>query len=157
MNASNKKNFLPIAILIIGLVAIYLYSNISLPRKQKEITPPQESGNVFLPPLPDKIFGIAGKIASKTANSLTLEMNSLKDRRAEDGVLPKERRTVRVSKETTIKELTFSREKLGSSPIERTITLKDLLVGDQIIVTAAENIKEKSVFTASLIQKHLFE
>lgn len=145
--------------LLIGLFLAYAYFNTSLirPQPQEGLASLKETASIITPPLPEKIFGLAGKIVSKGNNSLTLEINSLKNRVPVNGSIPKERRIAQINSATSIKELTFSRAKLGSPPIEHTIAIADLLVGDQIIVTAQENIKEKQTFTAALIQKHVFE
>ena len=144
--------------LFIGFFLAYLYFNTSaINPQQDDLASPKETAHVLTPPLPEKIFGLAGRIVSKSNRSLVLEINSLKDRVPVNGSIPKEQRIVQINGATSIKELTFSRSKLGSPPIERAIALADLSVGDQIIVTAQENIKEKNSFIASLIQKHLFE
>ena len=158
MQESQYRSFYMIAfIALIGFFLVYFYFTTSSVRQQEEPLSLKETANVSTPPLPEKIFGLAGKIVSKDKNSLTLEINSLKNRVPVNGSIPKERRTVQINSGTTIKELTFLRSKLGSSPTEKTIALADLVVGDQIIVTAQENIKEKQIFIASLIQKHVFE
>ena len=160
MQEARSKSFLLIFafILFIGFFLAYWYFNTSIIKpQQEELALSKETAAILTPPLPEKIFGLAGKIVIKNKNSLVLEINSLKDRVPVNGSIPKERRTVQVNGATNIKELTFSRSKLGSPPVEETITLNNLYMGDQIIVTASENIKEKSVFAASLIQKHVFE
>jgi hypothetical protein len=145
-------------ICLIGFFLVYFYLNTSsIPQQQQEIVPLKETASVYTPPLPENIFGLAGKIVSKDKNSLTLEINSLKNRVPVNGSIPKERRVVQITNSTSIKILTFSRSKLGSPPTETTASLADLAVGDQIIVTANENIKEKQEFMANLIQKHIFE
>lgn len=154
--ASRKFSIFLLALLAIFSLA-YFYYNPPTKEAQENLVSPKETAAIVPPPLPDKIFGLAGKIVSKSSSSLTLEINSLKDRAPVNGAMPKEKRTVRINEATSIKELMFSRAKLGSPPTEKTITLNNLQVGDQVIVTANENIKEKNAFTASLIQKHVFE
>ena len=154
---ANKKFIVYAGALLIALLFITLYYNTSLIRTQEDTDALKETAGMLIPPLPENIFGLAGKIVAKGIASLTLEINSLTNRTPVNGVMPKERRTVRIDGSTSVKELTFSRAKLGSPPVEKTITLNNLQVGDQIIVTASENIKEKNSFTAALIQKHVFE
>lgn len=146
-----------IFILLIGFFLAYFYFNPTAKGPQGDATPSKETAVIVTPPLPEKIFGLAGRIISKKSNALTLEINSLANRVPVNGSIPKEQRIVQINGATSIKELTFFRSKLGSAPTEKTITLNNLQVGDQIIVTANENIKEKQTFTASLIQKHVFE
>ena len=159
MEATQQRTFsFAVAILFVGFFLAYLYLNTSVIKPQQEnLVSPKETVAIVTPPLPEKIFGLAGKIVSKGASSFALEINSLKNRVPVNGSMPKERRTVHINGATNIKELTFSRSKLGAAPTEQTITLNNLQVDDQIIVTANENIKEKNTFTASLIQKHVFE
>lgn len=155
---SQQRSFsIAIAILFIGFFLAYFYYNPPAKKAQEDPMSPKGTAAIITPPLPENIFGLAGKIVSKSKNSFVLEINSLKDRVPVNGSMPKERRTVQINSATSIKELTFSRAKLGSPPTEKTITLNNLQVGDQIIVTAQENIKEKREFAASLIQKHVFE
>lgn len=152
-----RSSIIVIAILFIGFFLAYFYYNPPAKEAQEDLASPKETAAIVTPPLPENIFGLAGKIISKGNNSLVLEINSLKNRAPVNGTMPKERRTVQINGATGIKELTFSRSKLGAAPIEKTITLSNLQVGDQIIVTAKENIKEKQAFTTALIQKHVFE
>lgn len=159
MDISQQRSwYIAATTLFIGFFLAYVYFNTSVIKPQQdESVSLKETANILTPPLPEKIFGLAGKIVSKGKSSLTLEINSLKDRVPVNGTIPKERRTVQINGATSIKELTFSRSKLGSPPVETTATLADLSVGDQIIVTAQENIKKEQTFTATLIQKHVFE
>ena len=138
------KSFYIIAfIALIGFFLVYFYLTTSSVRQQEEPSSLKETASIYTPPLPENIFGLAGKIVTKENNSLTLEINSLTNRTPVNGSIPKERRIVQINNSTDIKELTFSRAKLGSAPTERAIALADLVVGDQIIVTANENIIEK--------------
>jgi len=113
----------------------------------------------FIPQPPAEIFSVSGEVKSITGNTLSLEIISPSERALPGTELKKETRTVTVAPTTKLSRFNplaiptiDPKTKLPVTPKAESIRLSDLKVGDRVIVSAKENIKEKQAFEASEVQ-----
>lgn len=115
----------------------------------------QESLNVFVPPLPDVINVIGGKIIGINGDTFTLQMPSFTDRYPKQGVpMATETKTIRIAKDTKITSTDFdSRTFKNGVPQQKTISANDLKIGDTVSVTVKENARVEQNLTAVSINR----
>lgn len=174
MNKDNNKLISVIVVTIFLMVFSYQVGFRSGEKNGKEIAKRDSEAeimklnkalDIFSPPQPAEIFSVFGEIKAIEDNGISLEINSLTERR-----LPipgeeqkKELRKVIVNDETQIIKIDFNSiarpvpPKPGEpftppQPKEIRLKITDLKIGDRVNVTALENIKVKTEFVASKIQ-----
>jgi hypothetical protein len=152
----NQKINFKIALLIIVMVAIFagiLCYYAAFPSAVVE--KPKKAEPVSIP---EQIFNFTGTIVAKEGNILSIEIFDLTKKYYDLVQHPKEIRKVEVGPDTRIVQPVVEPPKPGQTeppeptqPKEKSISLNDLNVGDQIAVWAKENIKYKKEFTATKI------
>lgn len=160
-----KKISISLIILIIGVV-IGFNTGMQYGKDQSalEIARLNEALDVLFPLPPKEVFSVYGTITTVNNNELSLEITSPSQRQL-PGVTPqKETRIVTVTQNTKMSQFDpFSAienpEELDDPTAfsgQTTITLDDLQVGDNVSVSAEENIKTIQSFVASEITKTVF-
>lgn len=161
MNRNAEIITIVVAVLI-GAVAGYLFGFQTGKRSgyaeaDQKIQEVQTSLNIFVPPLPDVINTIGGKITAVNSDAFTFVMDvpSFTDRYPKPGVpMATEIRTIRVAADTEITDTNFDAKTFKKGvPQTKTISAKDLKVGDTISVTVSENVRTEQNFTAVSINR----
>lgn len=155
------NNIIVVAVtaLIIGALAGYFFGMSSVKQKIAEVDKKtgelQQSLDMFVPPLPDVVSVIGGKITAINGDTLMIEIPSLTDRYPKPGVpMAVETKTVRVTAETKITSTNFnSRTFKNGLPQTKTIAAKDMEVGDIVSVTVSENVRTEQNLTAISINR----
>lgn len=130
---------------------------------QKELADLKQRIKLFFPSQPAEIFSISGSIKEIGKDFLKIEYFVPSELPLLPGeTAKKELRKVAVNQNTKIIKIDFSSfsqgmppkpSELQAGPKEIKISLSDLKVGENISVTAKENIKDKKEFSATIIQK----
>lgn len=160
MAENNKIAAVAVIALIIGATAGYLFGlqigrksgRAEADQKTKDL---QDSLSVFVPPLPDVINVIGGKITAVNGNSFAMEMPSLTDRYPHPGeAMATEVKTIRMADDTEITDTSYDPKRFKNGlPQTKTILAKDLRVGDVISVTVKENARTEQNLTAIFISR----
>lgn len=158
----NTRTITIATIVLIGAVAGYLFGFQTGKRSgyaeaDQKIQDVQTSLNIFVPPLPDVINTIGGKITAVNGDAFTfvMEVSSFTDRYPKPGMpMATEIRTVRAMVDTKITDINFDSKTFKNGlPQTKTISAKDLKVGDTISVTVKENARTEQNLTAVSINR----
>lgn len=155
-----KKTVLVVVlILIVAAGASYGGYKWALKKSQEKIKVLENALRMFYPETPSEMNSISGAIKEIKDDTIALEtrkiFTDLYDRitRANETDI----RTIKITKDTKIVEINFLAPvkikpgALPSAPAEKPLKLSDLKVGDQITVSAKENVKDKMEFDAEKI------
>lgn len=150
-----------ITVLIGAIVGYLLSSQIGKKSERAEadqrIRNVQDSLNVFVPPLPDVVNVIGGKITVVNSDAFTfiMEVPSFTDRYPKPGVpMATETRTVRAAADTEITDTNYDSKTFKKGiPQTKTISANDLKVGDTVSVTVKENARTEQDLTAVSINR----
>lgn len=119
---------------------------------------------IMFPPPPAEIFSIYGAITKIGDSTLSLEITSPSQRILPGDTPQKEMRAVGITKDTKITEFdTFAMfqsvdpatNTIPPLPQPKVISKSQLKVGDNVSVSASENIKTEKSFTASEISRQV--
>ncbi len=158
----NTKIVTIAVVVLVGAIAGYLLgSQIGKKSERAEadqkIQEIQHSLNIFVPPLPDVINTIGGKITAVNSDAFTfiMEVPSFTDRYPKPGVpMATEIRTVRAVADTEITDTNFDSKTFKKGvPQTKTISAGDLQVGDTVSVTVKENARTEQNLTAVSINR----
>jgi hypothetical protein len=158
MEQNNKFLFLAVA-LIVGLIAGYILGAQSGKKmaveEQKKTEELQTTIDVFVPPLPDVVNVIGGKITAINGDTFIMEIPSFTDRYPKPGqAMATETRTIRITTDTKITDTNFDQKTFKNGlPQTRTITAKDLKTDDTVSVTVKENARTEQNLTAEQINR----
>ena len=154
MEQNNTYIFISIA-LAVGLVTGYFFGGQGTREAEKTIQDLTTSLNIFVPPLPDVINTLGGKITAVNGETFTLEIPSLTDRYPKpDRSQATETKTIRVTSETTLTETSFDPKTFENGlPQQITIKSSDLKEGDLVSVTVSENARTDQNLTAVSINR----
>lgn len=155
----NEKIFIAGA-LIIGLAVGYLFgAQIGKQTAQKDadqkIGDIKESLDMFVPPLPDVLNILGGKITAINGDTFIIEIPSLSDRYPKPGEpMAVETKTIRITDDTAITDTSFDPQTFKNGlPQTKTISASDLKVGDTVSVTVSENAHTEQNLTAVSINR----
>lgn len=162
MSENNRTVTIVVAVLIIGAIAGYLFG-LQIGKKSgraeanQRIKEIRDSLNIFVPPLPDVINVIGGKITAVNSDAFTfvMEIPSFADRYPKPGVsMVTEIRTIRAVADTEITDTNFDSKTFKKGvPQTKTISAKDLKVGDTVSVTVKENARTEQDLAAVSINR----
>lgn len=159
MQKENTVITAAVAALVIGALAGYWWGASSSKQKlaeaDKKTQELQTALNVFVPPLPDTVNVIGGKITAINENAFILEIPSLTDRYPKPGMPMKtETKTVSIAAGARITSTNFdSRTFKNGVPQKKTISASDLKTGDIVSVTVKENARTEQNLTAVSISR----
>lgn len=156
-----ETNIVTVAVLalIIGALAGYFYGSSSVQQKvaeaDKKTEELQQALDMFVPPLPETVNVIGGKISAINNDAFIVEIPSLADRYPKQGVpMAVETKTIRITADTKITSTNFdSRTFKNGLPQTRTIAAKDLKIGNTVSVTVQENARTEQNLTAVSINR----
>lgn len=122
---------------------------------EQKIKDIQNSLDIFVPPLPDVVNVIGGKITAISGDAFTIEIPSLSDRYPKPGVPMKtEIKTIRIAKDAKITSTSFDPKTFKNGlPQTKTISAEDLKAGDTVSVTIKENARTEQNLTAISINR----
>lgn len=155
----NNKIVVAVVALLIGIIAGYFFGAQSgknaVREEQKKMEELQKSLEVFVPPLPDVINVVGGKITAINGDTFMMEIPSLTDRYPHPNrSQATETRTVKTTEDTAITETSFDPKTFKNGlPQETTISAKDLKAGDVVSVTVSENVRTEQNLTAISINR----
>lgn len=154
-----NKNFVWV-ITVIALAAGFLGGQwygkrTGMQQANQKVTELQKSLDVFVPPLPDIVNIISGKIIAVSGDAFTLEIPSLTDRYPKPGIAMKtETKTIRMTADTKITSISFDPKTFKNGvPQAKTISVGDLKAGDAVSITVKENARAEPNLTAVNINK----
>ncbi len=139
-----------------GFFAGWLYGKqAGVTETGKKVKDLQSSLDVFVPPLPNTINLVSGKITAIKGDSFTMEIPSFTDRYPKPGqALAVESKTIRTTKNTDISETNFDPKTFkNGSPQKRAIQVGDLKIGNIVSVTVKENARTEQNLTAVSINR----
>lgn len=156
-----EKNIIAVAIiaLTVGALAGYFFGISSAKQKvaeaNKKTERAQQSLDMFVPPLPEMVNVIGGKITAVSGNSFTIEIPSFTDRYPKPGQpMATETKTIRVDKDAQITSTSFDPKTFKNGmPQTKTISAGDLKTGDAVSVTVKENARTEQNLTAVSINQ----
>lgn len=156
-----ENNILTIAITVfaVGAIAGYFlgakFEKKSAEMEEKKSGELQQSLDALVPPLPDVVAVIGGKITAINNDTLLVEIPSLTDRYPKPGVpMAVETKTVRTTAETKITSTSFDSKTFKNGfPQTKTIAVKDLTIGDTVSVTVSENARLEQNLTAISVNR----
>lgn len=154
------KILLYLVMLLIGLLGGKgigkLRANKEIKKLGKEIEALQKNLEMFYPPLPEEIKSISGEIKKVEKNALEVEtvMRVSRFPLPEGKEIEKQIKKVKIEKETKIVKIDWGMPIPPETPKPKETVLKveDLKVGDRVIITSEENIKDKKEFKASRVE-----
>lgn len=158
----NKNSLVavPVIALLIGALAGYLFGlragrsavSAEMSAKVQEL---QSALDVFVPPLPDVVTVIGGRITAIDKGLLTVEIPSLTDRYPKPGApIATETKSVWVTEDTKITSTNFDPKTFKKGvPQSKTISSTDLKVGDTVSVTVTGNARTEQNLTAASISR----
>lgn len=156
MELQNKNLVRGILIIIlVGFLGGWFYwKRTEMRRSDQTIKELQTSLHMSVPPLPDTINVIGGKIIAVSGNAFTLEIPSFTDRYPKPGVpgvmtMKTETKTIHLAANTTITSVSFNSKTFKNGlPQQTAISAKDLKTGDAVSVTVKENARTEQNLTA---------
>lgn len=147
------------AALVVGALAGYFYGSSSIQQKvveaDKKTEELKQTLDMFVPPLPDVVTVVGGRITAINNDAFIIEIPSLTNRYPKPGVpMAVETKTIRITAETKITSTDFNPKTFKSGvPQTKTIAAKDLKAGDTISVTVKENALTEQNLTAVSINR----
>lgn len=123
--------------------------------EEKKTSELQQSLDALVPPLPEVVSVIGGKITAINNGAFIIEIPSLTDRYPKPGVaIATETKTVRTTAETKITSTSFdSRTFKNGLPQTKAISANSLKVGDVVSVTVSENARLEQNLTAVSVNR----
>lgn len=145
-----------IVALIIGFFGGQWYGKRSGMRQaDQKINDLQKSLDIFVPPLPEAVTVVGGKITAINATTFTIEIPSLTDRYPQPGKpMATEIKTIRVTSDTKITDTNFDPKTFKNGlPQMKTISANNLKTGDTVSVTIKENARTSHDLTAVSVNR----
>lgn len=155
----NKRAIVAVIAILIGAIAGYLFgvqSGEKAAAEEREKTEKlQKSLDVFVPPLPDVVNVIGGKITAISGDAFTVGIPSLTDRYPKPGQpMTTETKTIRIADDAKITSLSFDPKTFKNGlPQQTAISASDLKAGDMVSVTVKENARTEQNLTATEINR----
>lgn len=156
----NSLIVVSIVALLIGGTIGYLFGfraggnavSVEMNEKIREV---QSALDMFVPPYPDIVNVIGGRITAIDGTSLTIEIPSFTDRYPKpDTPMATETRTVAITGETKTVSINFDQKTFkNGSPQQKEISSNDLEVDDVVSVTVKENARAEQNLTAVSINR----
>lgn len=161
MNENNKRKTAAVAAIaaIIGVILGYFLGaqagRDAAAEERGKAEELKKSLDVFVPPLPDVVNIISGKITAVNADAFTIEISSLTDRYPRPGKpMTTETRTIRIAEDAKITEIRFDPKSFKNGlPQQTPISASDLKAGDLVSVTVSENARTEQTLTATDINR----
>lgn len=144
---------------IIGAIAGYFSGTQSEKKSavegEKKTNELQQALDMFVPPLPDFVNVISGKITAINNDAFIIEIPSLTDRYPKPGVpMAVETKTVHITNEIKITTTNFDPKTFKNGlPQTKTISASSLKAGDTVSVTVSENARLEQNLTAVSINR----
>lgn len=147
-------------VVLMGAIFGYLFGfrmgkNIVGAEASASITKLQSVLDIFVPPLPDVVNVIGGRIIAVDEGLFTIEIPSLTDRYPKpDTPMATETKTVWITEDTKITSINFDQKTFKSgAPQQKEISPTDLGVGDTVSVTVTGNARTEQNLTAVSISR----
>lgn len=162
MNAGKQPFFfgaMVIAILIGAMIGYFfgfsVGENAGDAEARASITKLQNALDMLVPPLPEVISVVSGKITAVNDNAFTLEILSFADRYPHPDTPPAtETRTVKITGDTKIAAMNFDPKTFKDGlPAQTAIKFSELKIGDFVTVTVSENARAEQNLTAAAINR----
>lgn len=115
----------------------------------------QSALDIFVPPLPDAVHVIGGRITAIDEGLFTIEIPSLADRYPKPNTpMATETKTVRLTADTKITDTNYEEKTFKNGlPQTKTISPDTLKVNDTVSVTVKENARAEQILTAVSINR----
>lgn len=142
--------------LLVGFFGGWYYGKVAgVKESDHTVSNLKQSLDMFVPPLPDVVNVLGGKITAINGDSFAIEIPSLTDRYPKPGVpMVTETKTIRVTSETVLTDTNFDPKTFKNGlPQTKTISASDLKTGDTISVTISENARTEQNLTAVSINR----
>lgn len=161
MNENNKRKTAAVAAIaaVIGVILGYLLGaqagRDAAAEEREKAEELQKSLNVFVPPLPEVVNVVSGKITAVNGESFALEIPSFTDRYPHPDTPPAtETKTIKTTGDTKITEMSFDPKTFKDGlPKQTALKFSDLKTGDFVTVTVSENARAVQNLTAVNINK----
>jgi hypothetical protein len=156
----NHRKYLPIAgmilFFIVGFFVAYFWMNAKVQKTFKDCAanPAEKKAESTIPAvpkmqLPSEIFSVGGKVENIDGQKITIKSLSLGEEKTYQVTAGSETKIIK--REMDLSPPKAGTEKTLSEPKETEASLSDIKIGDSLTVDSADNIKDKTEFTAKSI------